>query len=507
MKLLFTAGGLLYPTFTNSSVSVLNCIPALGLTVRDYAQNYAQDGSAVAALNASMSEVRAVLADEAAGIVIDDDRSALLQMKLFNVRTMASSPYVVCGEGVHASTIPLAWSSFILFSLVVPLMTFLSILFMFLIRGGQSGMDRRKVFRALFCPPVVDCGRYGCSCAMRTRDHSTRHASPDVLVLDDDQFLATNPSLGHYTGADFRATQFYHKHIDQLSLLVLTFVVIYVPSPPSNASHIMLQLFGSITIPTIVAFLIFAVSPFMKDREWMGYMKALTTLTAVLAAVLNAVQANADMWASRNRPENAIASPATLSGLAIMTFAACILLFLCLTYLFFRDLISGAQQEQQVVVARERAARERRNTAMLQRVLRQMPSDASKHVSVVPTKRRPAGNGKSVAVFDAVDDGEEDPVELSSHTASARALDVGQAAMSPHASFTSARSSRASIHIRANFSPSQAAAGSRRKLSRAGSTAQPHLAASPRGSRQSFAVSVPFAGHPARQSVWGKLTV
>lgn len=322
------ASAVLFGTITHSALSMLTCSPA-SLTIRDY-MSYVSDGTALRLVGVDPDHVQQLLQAEDRGEYLPAADTLLLQARV-DIHVLTVSSYVVCGESRHIAVRNAAIVCFALFSILLPIVT-------------AAAVYRGLVFH-----------RRTCTAPVKSPPASVKGAAPRACVsacAEADSHadcLGADPCLDFFCRGDFRASSFAMMHLEQLSVLVVAIASTLLPSTPSTTGDITLAFVLTVTLPIATAILILSVHPHVPDKAWTGHMYVAMVAVAVLAAVLNAVQFSHDLQVASGAAPTT--SDASLQGLAITTFTACMLLFAVLIVLFFYSLIGGAKREQQAAVA------------------------------------------------------------------------------------------------------------------------------------------------------------
>jgi hypothetical protein len=187
-------------------------------------------------------------------------------------------------------------------------------------------------------------------------------------LVDGNPSITRNPSLAHFTAANYRASRYWVRQQDMAVLLALGILAAFWPRSADR-----LWCGGLLALTAAVlcteACVLIAQKPFKPDSQWMLFVRLATILLSLTSALLNYANATnqlpvagvSGVESSSNGPSDQSSSkrPLAVTSLSFLVFACSILLAVTLVASFLLSLWEGARSEEanaQLAAAFQRAA-------------------------------------------------------------------------------------------------------------------------------------------------------
>jgi hypothetical protein len=295
-------------------------------------------------------------------------------------------PYQVCHEGDHKEIENLGKATFVLVCILYPFLSFIlvswrmtwmsrSIALAF--HGERSsglcavrapcGIFMRAIRRCLSDKPLLDDDERGVIAApnpMLTKqkklDTPPQPRSPSLLaaasfrqrmrtsdLADDSAALVTDPYLAPFINADFTPSLFYFAQLSLLTTVALRLTVTFWDEPGDAFRRCFCNMFVIIS----VGLMIITSRPYKRDESYGQYVQVSVLGVTLLVTIIDLI-GNAGSSVDPNDSSRRTASRSTsnaVSFLAFCVFAIMLILGLSLLVLFFRALVRGAREEQEMI--------------------------------------------------------------------------------------------------------------------------------------------------------------
>lgn len=216
----------------------------------------------------------------------DEDQAALLRLARdptasqtrYSVSILRTNPSFVCWQGSHRPAGALAVVVLLLYTLAMPVWTFLFVDRRLKAIRGDRGVASDRAAEAFFkARKGKTLGTFLLLCFGRERCLGSQNADAELSAG------STSPVLHPFTQAGYRPSLFFARHADMVCLFLLAALQLGRPSTASAAAWR-----GASIVFVLLATAFFVVTrrPFNQGERWKQHTKVGSLLLAALAAIL-----------------------------------------------------------------------------------------------------------------------------------------------------------------------------------------------------------------------------
>jgi hypothetical protein len=279
---------ILFPTVTNSVLSMVNCMPVT-MSKRSYAGLAGADATPT-------------------------DTLSLVGKDMVTVHVLQSNPSYVCYKGQHISAAALAWVTLFLYCIGFPLLT--TILVHARLRSTTKKMNTSLITKQQ--------DRRSSSCCNAATVSKQADDMLDPLLSS----LVASPLLSPFLRADYRPSKHWFILVDRAVFLILGGIAVsYRANFISTTGFFICTFFTLFIVSVLFAY----HQPFPRIYRWKFVIKIYSMLLSVLASLLNFLSAVSDT--------SSTAVNASISPLAYLAVAGSAGLFVALATAFFYDIL------------------------------------------------------------------------------------------------------------------------------------------------------------------------
>jgi len=324
-RVTFTLVVLLFPLVINDALRLLVCHPAT-ITVRTYAALNGDGRALAGAVTATAND-------------------------LLTVSLMESNPTFVCYEGQHRAAAAVAVVALVVVGVVFPVASAVWVrlrMAALLRQGGRweeyvagAGADAATAvaLRRISCSATAAAAACGVRRAARwwrvrapgappaprrqavvlatvtgakapaASAAAAPRAAPGAAaaaVVDHNAAIAGDPALAPFTASHYRASQYTFRHLDLAALIVLSLVLV-VWARPASGHEVWAKAGVIVVVAASLLWLLWTRQPYAVGATWKLFVRSVALVLTALAAVTNAVAADAG---SEGPPPAALAAQA-----------------------------------------------------------------------------------------------------------------------------------------------------------------------------------------------------